>query len=125
MRLSLAFAAFVFLPAAASAQSMNAEQFHKRASALQKKGPMALFHRGEIRTLMTEGQAAGKKAVEQRRAAIAAGRKPRFCPPQSGGKMESSDFMKGLAAIPAPERAKIDMTEATTRVLAGKYPCPA
>ena len=34
--------------------------------------------------------------------------------------MDSNDFMRRLAAIPAAERARIDMTEATTRVLAGK-----
>jgi hypothetical protein len=39
--------------------------------------------------------------------------------------MGSDEFMKGLAAIPAAERARINMTEATTRILARKYPCPA
>jgi hypothetical protein len=115
----------LLVPAAASAQSMNAEAFYQRASALQKKGPLALFQRGEIRALMTEGQAAGKKAVEQRREAMATGRKPRYCPPEGGSKMDSSDFLRRLAAIPAAERARMDMTEATTRVLAGKFPCPA
>jgi hypothetical protein len=104
---------------------MNAEQFLQRATALQKKGPMALFHRGEIKALMSEGQASGKKANDQRKAALAAGRKPRFCPPEGGTKLDSNDYMKRLGAIPAAERARMDMTEATTRILAGKFPCPA
>jgi hypothetical protein len=38
--------------------------------------------------------------------------------------MASDEYMKGLSAIPATERSKIDMTEATTRILARKFPCP-
>ena len=37
--------------------------------------------------------------------------------------MGSDEFMTRLAAIPHAERARIDMTEATIRILAGKYPC--
>jgi hypothetical protein len=39
--------------------------------------------------------------------------------------MGSDEFMKRLSAIPAAERAQIDMTEATIRILARKYPCNA
>jgi hypothetical protein len=124
LRLALVFAALLLIPVAASAQSMNAESFHKRATALQKKGPMALFSRGEIRALMTEGQKAFEKSRDQRRATVAAGGKPRYCVPE-GAKLGSNEFMKRLSAIPAAERARMDMTEATTRVLADKYPCPA
>jgi hypothetical protein len=117
-------AALVITSSAALAQTMNAQEFHKRATALQKKGPLALFSRGEIKALMAEGQAAGKKAGERRRADVAAGRKPRFCPPTGPQSMGSDEFMKRLAAIPAADRARIDMTEATTRIMAAKYPCP-
>jgi hypothetical protein len=108
---------------AVMAQTMNAESFHKRAQALEKKGAMAIFSRGEIKALMAEGQAAAKRAREQRLAAIKAGEKPRYCPPEPGGKMNSDEFMKRLGAIPAAERARIDMREATTRILATKFPC--
>jgi hypothetical protein len=118
-------AALVITSSAALAQTMNAQEFHKRATALQKKGPLALFSRGEIKALMAEGQAAGKKAGERRRADVAAGRKPRFCPPTGPQSMGSDEFMKRLAAIPAADRARIDMTEATTRIMAAKYPCKA
>ena len=110
--------------AAASAQGMNAETFHQRATKLQKKGAMAIFSRGEIKALMKEGQAAALRAREQRLATIKAGGKPRSCPPE-GSRMGSDEFMTRLAAIPATERARIDMTEATIRILARKYPCNA
>ena len=117
--------ALMCLPATAVAQNMNAESFHQRATKLQKKGAMAIFSRGEIKKLMAEGQAAGKKAREQRLAAEKAGNKPRYCPPPGPGRMDSDEFMTRLSAIPAAERARIDMTEATTRILATKFPCRA
>ncbi len=125
--MSLRFASLLLLvvPAAASAQSMNAETFNKRAIALQKKGPLALFSRGEIKALMTEAQSAGNKAREMRLAAVRSGQKPRYCPPPGKQAMGSDEFTKSLAAIPAADRARIDMTEATTRILTRKFPCRA
>ena len=108
-----------------AAQSMNAEVYHQRASALMKKGPMALFSRGEIKALMEEGQKAGLKSREQRLAAVKAGGKPRSCPPEGKQSMSPDEFMKRLSAIPLAERQRIDMTEAMTRISAAKFPCPA
>ena len=112
------------VPAAVSAQTMNAEAFYNRAAALEKKGPMALFS-GDLKVVMNEGKAAGARARATRLAAVKAGQKPRYCPPAGSKNMGSDEYMRGLAAIPAAERAKIDMTEATTRILARKFPCPA
>ena len=126
--MSLVRIAALFLlavPAAVSAQSMNAETFNRRATALTKKGPLALFSGGEIKALMNEGQAAGARARDNRKAVIAAGGKPRFCPPGQKVSMGSDEFMKRLNAIPAADRARIDMTEATTRIMTQKFPCPA
>lgn len=108
-----------------AAQTMNAKEYHRRATSLMKKGPMALFHRGEINTLLQEGQKAGLKAREQRLAAVKAGGKPRFCPPEGKQSMGSDEFMKRLSAIPKAERQRIDMTEALTRISASKFPCKA
>ena len=110
------------LPTAALAQTMSAETFLQRAQALKKKGAMAIFSRGEIKALTSEAQAAAKKAREQRLAILSAGGKPRSCPPEDS-RMGSDEFMERLAAIPRSERARIDMTEATVRILATKYPC--
>jgi hypothetical protein len=120
---TIAVASLLLVPAAASAQSMNAEEFYRRATTLQKKGPMALFSRGEIKLLTNEGTAAGRRAREQRLAALQAGTRPRYCPPQDVQGMDSSEFLKRLGAIPEAERARIDMLEATNRLLASKYPC--
>ncbi|MEO5774525.1 MAG: hypothetical protein ABIQ32_10470 [Sphingomicrobium sp.] len=118
-------AALIGVPVAASSQSMNAEVFYKRATALLKKGPLAIFSTGEINALMAEGEAAGKRARENRLAAIKAGRKPRYCPPDGPQKMGSDEFMRRLGEIPMADRARIDMTEATTRIVTKKFPCPS
>lgn len=127
MRLLAMVAGAAVLAAAtpAAAQSMNAESFHQRATALKKKGALAIFSRGEIKALMAEGNAAGKFARDARRADLAAGRKPRYCPPGDKVLMNSDEFMTRLSAIPRAERMKIDMGEATIRILAAKVPCPA
>ena len=110
---------------AAGAQNMNAEVFHKRATALKKKGAMAIFSGGEIKVLTNEGKAAAAKARELRLATVKAGQKPRFCPPEGKHSLGSDEFMTRLEAIPPAERARIDMTEAMTRILIQKFPCPA
>jgi len=112
----------LLLSAAASAQSMNAETFYQRATALKKRGPFALFS-SDYGLLTSEGQAAGAKARQDRMAAIAGGRKPRYCPPADVHGMASTEFLDRLGAIPASERSRIDMLEATNRLLAAKYPC--
>ena len=109
-------------PAAATAQTMNAQTFYARASALQKKGPLALFSGGEIRALTAEGKAAGAAARAARIADQKAGRQPRYCPPAQVA-MGSNEVMAHLAAMTPAERARIDMTEAMTRLLAAKFPC--
>ena len=126
MRLKMLVAAAALVTSTiATAQSMNAEIFHRRATALQKKGAAALFSMGEVKTLMREVNAAGERNRATRLAAVAAGRTPRYCPPPKGqGKgMNSDEFMQRLAAIPAGERARLDMTEASARIMAGRYPC--
>lgn len=110
------------IPAAASAQSMNAEAFFKRAMALKAKGPLALMSR-DLRPVVNEAKAAGLKARATRLAAVTAGRTPRYCPPTGSKRLGNEEFLTGMAAIPAAERARIDMTEAITRLLVRKHPC--
>lgn len=124
MRLKILLAATALVaPAVVSAQSMNAETFLQRANRLMAKGPMALFSRGEIKALMKEGQASGQAAAARNKADKAAGRPTRFCAPPGPQKMGSDEYMKRLGAIPQTDRVRIDMTEATTRIMAVKFPC--
>ena len=119
------FVLLSFAAAPAIAQTMNAEAFYRSATDLQSKGPMAVFSIGKVRALTSEAQRAGQKALEARVAAKAAGRTPRYCPPDGPRNMSSSEFLTRLAAIPAAQRSRMDMTEATTLILATKFPCGA
>lgn len=99
--------------------------FHQRATKLQSKGAAALFSMGEVKRLMNEGKAAGEAARQRRLAAIRAGQKPAYCPPEGPRTMESNEFLARLSQIPPVERSRIDITEAMTRILSRKFPCPA
>lgn len=124
MRILIAGLLVVTAAAPATAQQMNAEEFHKRATALQKKGSRALLSMGEIRALTKEVRAAGELIRARRIAAQKAGQTPRYCPPKSTPKrMGTEEFMNRLSAIPRPERQAIDLAEAMNRMLAAKHPC--
>ncbi len=123
MRVMLTVLPLALMAAPAMAQSMNAENFYQRAMKLKGKGALAVFSGGEIKTLMREGQAAGKASSAAHKALEASGKKTRFCPPKGPQKMGSDEFMTRLAAIPQTDRKRIDMTEAMTRIFVAKFPC--
>ncbi|MGI8931065.1 MAG: hypothetical protein ACR2FK_01600 [Sphingomicrobium sp.] len=110
------------VPAAASAQSMNAEVFFKRAQALKAKGVLAMMSR-DLNPVVNEAKAAGLKARTTRLTALAAGRRPRYCPPVGSRRLGNEEFFNGICH-PAAERMRIDMTEAMTRILIRRFPCP-
>lgn len=113
----------MLVAAPALAQQMNAEVFFQRATKLKAKGALAVFSAGEIKALMNEGQAAGLAARNQRLAAQKAGKPQRYCPPPGKQGMSSDEFMTAMGRIPQAERRRIDMTEATIRILERKFPC--
>jgi hypothetical protein len=122
MRLLLG-AVLLTVSSSAIAQHMNADEFHRRAIALQKKGGRALLAMGEIRALTKEARGAGETVRAHRIAAEKAGQTPRYCPPKGAPRMGSEEFLKRLSAIPQEDRAKINMLEAMNRILAVKFPC--
>lgn len=109
----------------ATAQRMNAEEFYQRALKLKKKGAMAMFSAGEVKALVREVKAAGNLVKQTRLAAEAAGKRGRYCPPKGAKRMGNEEFLDSLGAIPEKVRRSIDMTEATTRLMERKFPCPS
>ena len=107
------------------AQRMNAEEFYQRALKLKKKGAMAMFSTGEIKALVREVKAAGNLVKQTRLAAEASGKRGRYCPPKGAKRLSNEEFLNSLGAIPEKIRRSIDMTEATTRLMERKFPCPA
>lgn len=97
---------------AANAQSMPVSTFLAKADALKKKGAMALFS-SDINLLKKEGMNSAAALRAERLQAIKAGKKPAFCPPEKGGSLNSGELLTHLQSIPAPQRSRMPMKEAS------------
>ena len=100
----------------------TAQSFLDRANRLKAKGPLAFFDRDYAR-LKAEATAAGKSIADDRIAAERAGRPILYCSPRPRAQLGCFEFVDGLAAIPARERATMTLKDGMTRVLQNKYPC--
>ena len=123
MILALSLAGLVAPASSAAAAVMNAEEFYQRAVKVKKRGPLALLSMKEVKLLVNEVKIAGARVKETRLAAERAGKKGRYCPPPDNKRMGHEEYVAGIGAIPQAERKKIDLIEATTRMLAAKFPC--
>ena len=117
----LALASAVSVPAR-TAPPGTAQNFLDRANRLKAKGPLALFD-GDYGRLKAEATAAGESIRSDRIAAERAGRPILYCSPQPRAQLGDYEFLDGLAAIPAGERATMSLKQAMLRVLQRKYPC--
>ena len=113
------------LPATAlHAQAMPVSTFLAKAEALKKKGPLALLS-GDLKLLKSELQNSVVALRAENRAAKAAGRKPAFCPPEGKASLNSGEVLSHFQSIPAAQRPRMRVREATRSLMATKYPCPA
>jgi hypothetical protein len=100
----------------------SAQNFLDRANRLKAKGPLAFFDRDYGR-LKAEATAVGRSIGDDRIAAERAGRPILYCSPRPRANLGSYEFIDGLAAIPAAERARMSLKAAMLRILQKKYPC--
>jgi len=105
-----------------AAAAMPVSTFLAKAEALQKKGAMALFS-GDIGILKKELKTSSAQLKAERAAAVKAGRKPDFCPPEKAS-LNSNELLGHLRAIPAPQRG-MPFKAAYKSFLVRKFPCPA
>ena len=108
-------------PAFAAAPG-SAQNFLERANRLKAKGPFAFFD-SDYGRLKAEATAVGKAIGDDRIAAEKAGRPILYCSPKPRAQLGSFEFIDGLQAIPAAERAHMSLKEGMLRVLQKKYPC--
>lgn len=111
----------VSAPAVAAAPG-TAQNFLDRANRLKAKGPLAFFD-SDYGRLKAEATAVGKAIGDDRIAAERAGRPILYCSPSPRAKLGNFEFIDGLAAIPAGERARMSLKDGMLRVLQRKYPC--
>jgi hypothetical protein len=114
--------AFSLSAPAFAAPRGSADNFLERAERLKAKGPFAFFD-SDYGRLKAEATAAGKSIGDDRIAAERAGRPILYCSPGPRAQLGSFEFINGLEAIPAAERARMSLKDAMIRVLQKKYPC--
>ena len=114
--------AFCIAAPAMSAPQGSAQNFLDRANRLKSKGPLALFD-SDYGRLKAEATAVGKSIGDDRIAAEKARKPILYCSPQARAQLGSYEFIDGLEAIPAAERAQMSLKDAMIRVLQKKYPC--
>lgn len=123
MRVLVAAALLLAAAPAIAAEPGTAQHFLDRANRLIAKGPLALFD-GDYRRLRNEGIAAGTSIRLEREAMERRGQKPLYCSPRPRADLGNMEFIRGLEAIPAPQRARMSLRDAMLLVLQRKYPCP-
>lgn len=123
-RVALAFLLAVAPMSAANAQNMPLNQFLAKATALEKKGPLALFS-SDMGRLKKEMQNSGKELRAERLAAKAAGKKQAFCPPEKGAALNSSELLGHFRSIPQAQRDRMRTRDGFWSFMTRKYPCPA
>jgi len=113
--------AVVLTLAPVAAQAMPVSEFLEEASDIPRN-PTALL-RSDTRRLMGEVRAAFETINNEHGAAVAAGRTPAFCPPESGRiAMSGDDILARLNTIPASRR-HISVTQAMREWMIDRYPC--
>src|SRR5690242_1747425 len=105
---------FIAAPALAS-QVSGAQNFLDRAERLKAKGPLAFFD-SDYGRLKAEATAVGKAIGDDRIAAEKEGRPILYCSPSPRAQLGSFEFIDGLDAIPAGERAHMTLKDAMIRV---------
>lgn len=119
MKRLLLAACLVLMPV--SAHAMPVSEFLEEAEDIPRN-PTALL-RSDTRRLMGELQASFTAIRDERRAAVAAGRTPAFCPPEGErASVSAEQLLARLQSIP-PSRRHISVTQAMREWMAERYPC--
>ncbi|HYE51103.1 MAG TPA: hypothetical protein VEB20_16015 [Azospirillaceae bacterium] len=106
------------------AAAMDVATMLGKVEAVRGSGPFAMFS-SDMRLLSGEVKVAGQALKEERLAAVAAGRTPAYCPPESGGSITQDDVLESLQAVPPEERSRTELKDALRARLARKFPCPS
>ena len=117
----LSLALLVSVPAMSAAPG-TAQNFLDRANRLKAKGPLAFFD-SDYKRLKAEATAVGTAIGDDRIAAEKAGKPTLYCSPKPRAPLGSYEFIDGLEAISANQRATMSLKAAMLRVLQRKYPC--
>jgi len=107
---------------ATAAQAMSVQEFLTAAARIPRN-PTALL-RADTRRLMAEVRTASATLRSEREAAVAAGRRPAFCPPGGRASISADALLARFNAIPTARR-NISVTQAMREWMAERHPCPS
>ncbi len=122
MKSQLLFGALLVAAPMAPAGAMPVSTFLQKATALQRKGPLAMFS-GDLKLLMNQVKSDSTQLRSERLAAEATKRPAAFCPPAGGVKLSDKDIMKAMQAVPAAQRSRTSTKDALRVHMAARYPC--
>lgn len=122
VRKILLAATLVMLPVALHA--MTVAVFLEKADALKSRGALAMFS-SDLGLLKSEVRTASAALRAERLAAERAGRRPAFCPPRAGGRLDSDELLRHFQSIPPAQRSRMQVRDGLRSLLVRKYPCPA
>ena len=120
-KIIIAIAAIVTPLSMSQAQNMPLDQFLAKATAVEKKGAMAVFS-SDVRLLKKEMAASAEYLRTERLATQSGGRKPAYCPPAKQS-LNNVEILTHFRAIPAAQRNVMRTKDAFRSLLAKKYPC--
>jgi hypothetical protein len=103
---------------------MPLNQFLEKASALEKKGVMAVFS-ADAKQLKNEMAGSAKEMKAERLRAQAQGKNPAYCPPAKQAGLNNVEIISHFRAIPPAQRNRMTTKDGFRSLLANKYPCPA
>ncbi len=106
------------------AQAMPLPQFLAKATALEKKGALAIFS-GDLKLLQKEVTASAGALRTERLAAAKAGRKADYCPPAKGVQIGAKEMLTHFRAIPAAQQQRMRVRDAVRSYMMRRFPCPA
>lgn len=122
--IALALALLAIPLSAVQAQTMALPQFLAKATALEKKGAMAIFS-GDLKLLQREIAASAGALRAERLAAVKAGGKAAYCPPAKGGSIGAKELLTHFRAIPAAQRNGMQVRDGMRSFMIAKFPCRA
>jgi hypothetical protein len=107
---------------ATAVQAMSVREFLNTAAQIPRN-PTALL-RSDTRRLIGEIRGATRTINAEREAAVAAGRRPAYCPSSGRASVSSNELLARFNSIPENRRS-ISVTQAMREWMAERYPCPA
>ncbi|GAA4023493.1 hypothetical protein GCM10022280_25300 [Sphingomonas swuensis] len=113
------------MASAASAQSMPLAEFVKRGTALEKKGMLALLHKGEINVLMAQMKGSGEALKAEQLAAEKSGKPGVYCRPAGQKRVgfSAQQLLAELRAIPPAQSRSMTISDGFRHIMVKRYPC--